>query len=165
MIAIVPGVLSLLLGLYLLRILRRYRRDQRIVLGGGRQRDVIAHARALQQRLDGLSGDLDNLDKGLADTDRRLGACLTFRSVIRYDAYRDLSGMQSTSVALLDARFSGVIISAIQSRDHARIYVKEVRHGESREKLSPEEIQVLKDAMGVGSGARSREALEGGAGA
>ena len=77
---------------------------------------------------------------------------------MRYDAYNDLSGMQSTSVALLDAQFSGIIISSIQSRDHARIYVKEVRLGDSKEKLSPEEIQVLKEAMGLKSPEADRSA-------
>ena len=139
-----------------------YRRDQKLVMGEGRQRDLVAHARALQQRVDGINQDFNCLKEELKNMERRLGACLTFRSVVRYDAYRDLSGMQSTSVALLDAQLSGVIISAIQSRDHARIYVKEVRHGESLEKLSPEEIQVLKEAMGLRTGKDSREVVGGG---
>jgi hypothetical protein len=145
------GVLALGLAGWLALTLRRVRRDQRVVLGEGRDRDLIAHARSLGQQVDVVAHDLRRLAEDLEGTARRMDECLTFRSVIRYDAYRDLSGMQSTSVALLDAHFSGVIISAIQSRDHARIYVKEVRHGESHEKLSPEEIHVLKEAMGLKS--------------
>lgn len=162
--AIALGALALLLGAYFGVALRRLRRDQVTVLGKEGRRDLVAHARALEQRLDGLAYDLKRITDELGETNKRLDSCLTFRSVIRYDAYRDLSGMQSTSVALLDTHFSGVIISAIQSRDHARIYVKEVRHGESREKLSPEEEQVFKEAMGLKAiDAMTGDTAEGGA--
>lgn len=160
----VMGGLAVLLGGYLLLTFRRYRRDHKIVMGEGRDQDLIAHARAVQQRVDEFSRDIRRLSEKLDASDRRLADCLTFRSVVRYDAYRDLSGMQSTSVALLDAHFSGIIVSSIQSRDYSRLYVKEVRHGESKEKLSPEEIHVLKEAMGL-KAAPGRRAVGGEAGA
>ena len=147
--AMAVAVVALLLAGYLLVVFRRYRRDQKVVMGEGRERDLVAHARAVQESVDALSHDLKRMADQLERSERRLEDCLTFRSVVRYDAYHDLSGMQSTSVALIDAQFSGVIISSIQSRDHGRIYVKEVRHGESKEQLSPEEEQVLKEAMGL----------------
>lgn len=134
---------------YLLVTLRRYRSDQKTIMGEDRDRDLVAHARAVERRVDELSAEVKALSRDIDDNVVRLSDCLTFRSVIRYDAYRDLSGMQSTSMALLDAHFSGVVVSSIQSRDHSRIYVKEVRHGESQEKLSPEEVHVLKEAMGL----------------
>lgn len=148
---VVLAGLALILAGYLYLVLRRYRHDQKVILGEGRERDLIAHANAVQQNLEGLSKEIGHLASDLQHTGKRLDDCLTFRSVLRYDAYNDLSGMQSTSVALLDTQFSGIIVSSIQSRDHARIYVKEVRHGDSKEKLSPEEIQVLKGAMGLKS--------------
>lgn len=120
-------------------------------MGEGLERDIVAHSRSVQQSVDGLAVDLNNLSSELRQAGKRLDDCLTHRSVLHYDAYNDLSGMQSTSMALLDSQFSGIIVSSIQSRDHARIYVKEVRLGDSREKLSPEDIQVLKEAMGITS--------------
>jgi hypothetical protein len=157
------AVLALLLAGYLALLLKRVRRDQKVVMGEDGVQDVIAHARATQQRVDGLSFEIQRLTDRLAREEKRMDDCLTFRSVVRYDAYRDLSGMQSTSMCLLDTQFSGIIISSIQSRDHARIYVKEVRHGDSKEKLSPEEIQVLKEAMGMKP--LDRQYLAGGGGA
>lgn len=149
LLAAAPAALALLFAGYLTVVLRRYRRDQKVVMGGGLERDLVAHARAVQQNVDGLSNEIRRLTGELQQAEKRLDECFTHRSVMRYDAYNDLSGMQSTSVALLDAQFSGIILSSIQSRDHARIYVKEVRNGDSREKLSPEEIDVLKEAMGL----------------
>lgn len=149
--AIGLGVVALILCAYLLAKLGRLRHDQTVVLGENRSRDLVAHGRAVQDEVQALAYNLGELTGRLEQGERRLDECLIFRSLIRYDAYRDLSGMQSTSMALLNTQYSGVIISAIQSREHARIYVKEVRHGESPEKLSPEEIHVLKEAMGLKS--------------
>ncbi|RJQ43919.1 MAG: DUF4446 family protein [Gaiellales bacterium] len=147
--ALAGGLLaSLSFTIYLFIRFRRVRQAQRAVMGG-QDRDLVEHAEAVQLRVDGLEARIDALGEQVGLTGRRLDDCLTFRSVVRYDAYRDLSGMQSTSVALLDAGFSGVVISSIQGRDHARIYVKEISGGDSREKLAPEEIQVLKEAMGL----------------
>ena len=58
--------------------------------------------------------------------------------MVRYDAYGEMSGQQSSSVAMLDARRSGVVISSISHRDHARVYVKQILAGESEHQLSPE---------------------------
>lgn len=158
------GMLALAFAGNLYLILRRFRRDQKIVMGESHEHDIVAHARAVQQRVDGLAHEIRELTSRLELDERRLDDCLTYRSVVRYDAYRDLSGMQSTSVCLIDARFSGIIISSIQSRDHARIYVKQIRHGDSREKLSPEEIQVLKEAMGLKKLVEKQKAAGGGTG-
>ena len=118
-------------------------------MGEGRERDLVAHAHAVQSSVEGLGQEINQLSAELANNGKRLNDCFTYRSVLRYDAYNDLSGMQSTTVALLDTQLSGIILSSIQSRDHARIYVKEVRLGDCKEKMSPEEIQVLKEAMGL----------------
>ncbi|MHB1390864.1 MAG: DUF4446 family protein [Thermoleophilia bacterium] len=163
-VPVTAGVLALILCAWLFMALRRLRRDQKIVMGAGDERDIIAHNRALQQRVDGLALEIRDLAGQLEREGRRLDDCITYRSVVRYDAYHDLSGMQSTSVCLIDTHFSGIIISSIQSRDHARIYVKEVRNGESREKLSPEETQVFKEAMGLKKIETGPRADAGGAG-
>lgn len=149
--AVLAGALAttILFAVYIFIKLRRVRLAQKVVMGGGEPRDLVAHAEAVQARVDDLAAQIASLEERVAFTGRRLDDCLTFRSVVRYDAYRDLSGMQSTSVALLDTKYSGIVISSIQGRDHARIYVKEIFHGESKEKLAPEEIQVLKEAMGL----------------
>ncbi|MBE0429377.1 MAG: DUF4446 family protein [Thermoleophilia bacterium] len=150
------SMLALILAAWLFANLRNMHQAQKVVLGEGNERDVINHARALEQMIDGLAIDVGELAERLKRESRRLDDCLIYRSVVRYDAYRDLSGMQSTSICLIDSLYSGVIISSIQSRDHARIYMKEVRHGESKEQLSPEETQVLKEAMGMKAEPKSK---------
>jgi hypothetical protein len=68
-------------------------------------------------------------------------------AVVRYDAYEAHGGHQSSTVALLDAERSGVVVSAIQGRDYARIYVKEVDRGRAAIALSPEEEEAVQRAM------------------
>jgi Protein of unknown function (DUF4446) len=59
----------------------------------------------------------------------------------------ELSGQQSSTVALLDERQTGVVISSILHRDQARVYVKQVREGSPEYELSPEEQQAVEAAM------------------
>ena len=56
----------------------------------------------------------------------RLDGAIAYRSLVRYDAYGELSGHQSTSIALLDAEHNGVVLSSIAHRDPARLYCKQV---------------------------------------
>jgi hypothetical protein len=66
--------------------------------------------------------------------------------MLRYDAIEGAGGRQSVTIALMDASRSGLILSAIQGRDYARIYVKEIRDGLSDVELSPEEMRALEQA-------------------
>ena len=131
--------------------LRRIRGDQKAVLGDGR-RDLVAHAAALQSQFEALSGYVQDaaarLDDRIGTTEHRLDSAVAYRSLVRYDAYGEMSGRQSTSIALLDATRSGVILSSIHHRDQARLYAKEVRNGEPELELSPEEDEAIRLALG-----------------
>jgi hypothetical protein len=90
---------------------------------------------------------VDEVAAALARVDRRVDGSVTNTSVIRYDAYEGAGGHQSASLAFLDAARSGVVVSAIQGRDYARIYVKELDHGNAPVALSPEEQEAVERAM------------------
>ena len=79
--------------------------------------------------------------------EQRLDGCVTFRALVRYDAYNELSGHQSSSLALLDSHRSGVVLSSIVHRDQARLYVKQIIHGEAEIELSPEEREAVESAL------------------
>ena len=89
----------------------------------------------------------DEVAAGLARVDRRIDGCLARAAIVRFDAYQSAGGHQSTALALLDGSRSGVVISAIQGRDHARIYVKDIQRGRSSVALSPEEQEAVERAM------------------
>ncbi len=71
---------------------------------------------------------------------------------MRYDAYNELSGRQSMSIALLDGTRSGIVLSCIHHRDQARVYAKQVRQGHSELELSPEEAEAVQLALSAPAG-------------
>ena len=79
---------------------------------------------------------------------------MAYRALVRYDAYGEMSGRQSTSIALLDATRSGVVLSSIHHRDQARLYAKQVLNGQPELELSPEEDEAIRLAL-AGDGSPS----------
>jgi hypothetical protein len=126
---------------------RRVREAQRTMLGGGR-RDLVEFAVSLQGRIDDLHRAVDEIAGGLARVDRRVDGTVTNSAIVRYDAYEDTGGHQSASLALLDSARTGVVVTAIQGRDYARIYMKELDRGRASVALSPEEQEAVERAMG-----------------
>jgi hypothetical protein len=131
--------------------LRRTRAAQRVVLGGHGDRDLVEHAADLEQAFRTLHDYVDelvqSLDGRLAASEQRLDGAISHRALVRYDAYNEMSGHQSSSLALLDASGSGLVLSSILHREQARLYVKQVRDGRGEMQLSPEEEEAIRLAM------------------
>ena len=147
--ALVVAVAAFLVGLVYWRTLGRVRRAQTVLLGSGRE-DLVNFAVSLQTRIDDLHRVVDEVSAGLVRVDKRLDGALTRTAIVRYDAYEAVGGQQSASLAFLDAARSGIVITAIQGRDYARIYVKELDRGHAPVALSPEEREAVERAMSSG---------------
>jgi hypothetical protein len=143
--AVVAGV-AVVVALWVWLMLRRVRSTQLILLGGGKQ-DLVDFAVSLQARIDDLNRAVDEIAAGLSRVDRRVDSSVAKTAIVRYDALSDAGGHQSASVAMLDASRSGIVLSAIQGRDYARIYVKEIDQGRAPVALSPEEQEAVERAM------------------
>ena len=147
----VAGI-ALILAVVLAFRVRRLRASQKAVLGEAGQLDLIEHAARLEQGFvelrDWVEDTAAGIEKRMAAAEARIDGCVTYRSLIRYDAYNEMSGRQSSSVALLDSRRSGVVMSSILHRENARVYVKQIVEGESELELSPEEREALNTALG-----------------
>ena len=141
------GIAALVLSWMAWVRVRRVRETQRTVIAGGRK-DLVEFAVSLQGRIDDLHRAVDEVAASLARVDRRVDGALSNSSIVRYDAYEDTGGHQSASLAVLDGARSGVVITAIQGRDYARIYMKEIERGQPAVALSPEEQQAVERAMG-----------------
>jgi hypothetical protein len=130
--------------------LRRMRAAQRIVLGGAGT-DVVSHAATLQAAFAELHGWVEEiaerLELRMSAAEHRLDNAIAYRAVVRYDAYAELAGNQSMSVALLDAERNGLVLTAITQRDTARFYVRQVVGGEGEQELSPEEAEAIRLAL------------------
>jgi hypothetical protein len=135
--------------------LRRMRAAQQTVLGDGNL-DLVGHAAALQHQFEALHDYVqdaaEKLNGRLSVAEQRLDGTVAYRALVRYDAYGEMSGQQSTSIALLDAHRSGFVLSSIHHRDQARLYAKQIRNGQPEFELSPEENEAVRLAF-VGDGA------------
>jgi hypothetical protein len=145
------AVVALLLALVLLVRLRRLRAAQTAVLGPGGRDDLVSHAAALHEAFDALHERVEQVAGRLEDrmgaTEGRLDGTIAYRALVRYDAYGELSGRQSSSLALLDAAGDGVVLSCITHRDTARLYTKAVHAGHGEHELSPEEDEAIRLAL------------------
>ena len=141
------AVVALVLAVTFFVALRRVRAGQRTLIGGGTA-DLVDFAVSLQARIDELHRAVDAVTAGLGQLGRRVDATVSKTAIVRYDAYEKDGGHQSASVALLDAARTGVVLSAIQGRDYARIYIKELDRGRASVALSPEEQEAVDRAMG-----------------
>ena len=140
------GVLALLVALLLWRRLSRVQAAQSAVLGGAGG-DLLEFVVSLQTRVDDLHRAVDEVAAALSRVDRRVDGAVTNTAVVRYDAYEGTGGQQSASVAMLDATRTGTVVTAIQGRDYARIYVKDLDRGRSPVALSPEEQEAVERAL------------------
>jgi hypothetical protein len=90
-----------------------------------------------------VGAQLHALGRQLDQTQAGLKLSLQHLAIVRYDAFGDMGGRMSWSVALLDDNGDGVVLTSINSRNDARSYAKEIKAFESEAKLSPEEEEAL----------------------
>jgi uncharacterized protein DUF4446 len=144
------ALIALILAIVLAFKVRSLRRAQTLVLGDG-ARDLVTHSAELDAAFLSLREYVEEalvrLELRSQDMDERINESIAYRALVRYDAYGEMSGAQSSSVAILDRHRSGIVVSSIMHRDQARVYVKEVREGESPIELSPEEQQAIEQAV------------------
>jgi hypothetical protein len=119
--AAAAAVIALAACVWLALTLRSLRAAQRAVLGEREATDVVAYVVRLEEELTVLRDYLDDaaarLDSRLRRAEGRLDGAISHRALVRYDAYGEMSGRQSLSLALLDASRSGMVLSSILHRD------------------------------------------------
>ena len=145
------ALISLVLAIVVAVRLRRLRAAQRAVMGESHERDLVAHAARLEQGFldlrDWVEDTSAGIERRMATAEGRIDGAVAYRAVVRYDAYGEMSGQQSSSIALLDSHRSGVVLSSILHRENARVYVKQVVEGQAEHELSPEEQEAVSSAL------------------
>jgi hypothetical protein len=145
------GLVALVMAIVLSVKLRRLRTDQQAVLGTTGQRDLVEHSARLERGFvelrDWVEDTATGIETRMGAAEARIDGCVAHRALIRYDAYGEMSGQQSSSLALLDAHRSGVVVSSIHHRDSARVYFKQIVAGEAEVELSPEEREAVDQAL------------------
>lgn len=157
--ALAVALVALGCAIAALRRQRRVQAAQQTILGPYGTRDLVAHAAELQSGYTALHDFVEDvasrLEARLLTAERGLEGAFTLRGLVRYDAYDELSGHQSTTIALLDETRSGIVLSSIHHRDQARLYVRRLDRGTPDVPLSPEEEQAVAQAVSAGNPGRT----------
>lgn len=136
-VAVGVAALSLLLTVLIWVRLRVVDRRLRALVEAG------APTTPERERIRVLEADVASLRGDLAQALRHV-------AVVRYDAFGDMGGRMSFSVAIVDDTGDGMVISSIHARGESRTYAKGIVGGDSEIVLTPEERQAL-DAARTGS--------------
>jgi hypothetical protein len=146
-VACALAVLLAIVTLVLWMRVRRMRQGQKLLLGAN-QRDLVEYAVGLLARVENVEARADRVERRIEGAEGRLDGVLQRWALLRYDALDGAGGRQSVSMAMLDSASNGVVLTAIQDREYARIYVKQIVAGSSDLELSPEERRALEQAQG-----------------
>ena len=158
-LALIVGYLALVAGYLALRTLGRLRRSTVVLSRGARGRETFLEASerhieltsAVAEQLGALRSYVDATRAELSSAvrARQVEASRTLRNValVRYDAFDDITGRMSFSLALLDDDGDGVTLTAITGRTDTRIYAKGVSGGTGEHELSPEEREAVAAAL------------------
>ncbi len=128
-----------------LRVRRLQRRLHGMTRGieGNLEEMLGTHLNIVQE----TSRRMDALEQAVAVLQSQMPACLNHAHLIRYDAFDDVGGEQSFSLALLDSRGNGLVLTSVYSRSDVRVYAKSVRDGSASHALSQEEERLLREAV------------------
>lgn len=88
-----------------------------------------------------------DLQQRLLHLEQRSLTSLRRTGVLSYDAYGDVGGARSRSIALLDDEGSGLVVSVLVSRTETSFYLKRIAGGVPEEPVSPEEQEVINRAL------------------
>jgi hypothetical protein len=121
-----------------------------VILGSRGNVDIVEHVSSMDEKLANMRVALEDLTLVARDHDVRIDGTLARVGVVRFDAYHDLGGRQSAAVAFLNSQGDGVVITAVVSRDFARMYVKLLKDGQPDIPLAPEEQEAVGQARGAG---------------
>jgi len=157
--ALVLAYVALVAAYCALRTLAKLRRATSVLAKAGHgaeaQASVLETAQQAAERTELLGAELAELRGLVADGmkarhDPRPApatAGLSNVALVRYDAFTEMSGRLSFSLAMLDERGDGVTISAIAAGTDTRVYAKSVSAGKGEHDLSPEEEQAVAAAL------------------
>lgn len=96
--------------------------------------------------VDALPEDVHGLRQEVAALRAEGKDALRHLAVVRYDAFGDMGGHLSWSLALLDDGGHGVVLTSIHGRSDARTYAKSISDWSCEQQLSPEELEAIEHA-------------------
>ncbi len=148
LVLVLIGLVALLLIAWLILMVRVHRLQRRIHgMTRGIEGNLEEMLRAHMDTVHETSRRMDVLEQTVAVLQSQMPGCLRHAHLIRYDAFDDVGGEQSFSLALLDARGSGLVLTSVYSRNDVRVYAKSIQDGRASHALSQDEERLLREAV------------------
>ncbi len=144
-IALAVAVVAIAIGTVALVQIAPLRRKLAPVREDG---DMTGLVQGLDRDLASVESQLVELYPRIEKIERFLPFAVSRIGVVNFDAFGDITGNQSRSLAFLDSRGSGVVLSVLVGRSEMLFYTKQVKNGKGTEQLSPEEHEAIAKAMG-----------------
>ena len=110
--------------------------------------NIIALLQAINTRSKANDVSIAAVSQRVTEIEGRLPFAISYVGVVAYNAFGNITGNQSRSVALLSQRGDGLVITLLSSRDETIFYTKEIRATKGVEELSPEEGAAVDRALG-----------------
>ena len=119
----------------------------RRVFGGKKAGDLEAVLKGIVKELEEVDGFRVEMEKYLQSVESRLRNAAQHVGVVRFNPFHDAGGDQSFSIAIMDEKKNGLILSSLYGRDTSRIYAKPIENAKSRYQLSKEEVEAIESAL------------------
>ena len=132
--------ITLLIALWLSILVNRLRAKVAAVPDDGNLYVLLAQVDGELKRVEAL---LEDFGPRLVEVERQLPKAVSRTGVVAYDAFGDISGNLSRSIAMLSEEGDGVVISLLVGRGETLFYVKQIHDGKGAEPLSPEEEEAI----------------------
>ena len=155
--ALVLGYVALVAAYFALRTLAKVRQATSVLAKGARgpeaNASLIEATHRNTERTEIIAEEIADLRALVADGMKerkepgQVSGALRNVALVRYDAFGEMSGRMSFSLALLDEHGDGVTLSAIAGTADTRVYAKAVADGKGEHELSPEEQQAVSAAL------------------
>jgi len=146
-VALFLALVSLLLYLRASYQLRKFRLLHERLWEGVDAPGLEEWVRRLDGQLTDISSRLKSLEGRLGDLSERQRRCIQKVGMVRYNAFEDVGGELSFSLALLDGHDNGVVLSGLYGREESHIYAKPIEGGMSSVNLSDEEREAIRRAI------------------
>lgn len=143
--AILAMVLAILVVICIVKI-RKLNKKYSIFMKGSTGKDLEASIFNRFSEIDTIKSDIEFMSGKLNIACDMLLTAYQKMSIVKYDAFKEMGGKLSFSLAMLDDKNSGCILTSVHTREGCYTYVKEIIKGESFVVLSEEERKALEEA-------------------
>ena len=137
-------LVMLILVILLLVGQRKQKRRLDSLLRGQGELTIEDAINSCLNRVEEMTSKAENIEMAVGILQAQIPECIRDVRLARYDAFEDVGGKQSFSLALLDQMGSGLILTGVHSRSDMRLYAKTVIEGTSTHNLIKEEVDLLR---------------------